>query len=288
MKGRYPKILDDAEKGVEAKKLFDDAQALLKRMIEEQLIEARAVIGFYPANTEEDDTIVVYEDDERNKERARLHTLRQQSEKPGEIPNMSFADFVAPQETGLADYIGGFAVTAGIGLDKLVKQFEEDHDDYNSIMAKALADRLAEAFAERMHELVRKEYWGYAADEELDNESLIREKYKGIRPAPGYPGCPDHTEKITLFELLNCEAQTGIGLTESLAMYPASSVSGLYYSHPESKYFGLGKIGRDQVEDIARRKNMPVQELERWLSPNLNYEPGDFAEKQNEKEKVEA
>lgn len=284
MKGRYPKILDDAEKGTEAKKLFDDAQALLQRMVDEKLIEARGVIGFYPANTQDDDTIVVYENEERKEEKTRFYTLRQQSEKPGDTPNISFADFLAPSETGLADYIGGFAVTAGVGLDTLVKKFEADHDDYNSIMAKALADRLAEAFAERMHEIVRKEYWGYAADEKLDNEGLIRERYKGVRPAPGYPGCPDHTEKITLFELLNCEAQTGIGLTESLAMYPAASVSGLYYSHPESKYFGLGKIGRDQVEDIARRKNMSVEELERWLSPNLNYEPSEI----KKEEKVEA
>ncbi|WP_017732221.1 methionine synthase [Nafulsella turpanensis] len=279
MKGRYPKIMDDPEKGPAAKKLFEDAQELLQKIIDEKLLEARAVIGFYPANTEEDDTIVLYTDDERGQELSRFHTLRQQSEKPAGTPNLSFADFLAPQETGLKDYIGGFAVTAGIGLDELVQKFEADHDDYNSIMTKALADRLAEAFAELMHKKVRTEYWGYVAEESLDNESLIREKYQGIRPAPGYPGCPDHTEKVTLFELLDCEAQTGIGLTESLAMYPASSVSGLYYSHPDSKYFGLGKIGRDQVEDIARRKNMTVEELERWLSPNLNYEPSEVREK---------
>ena len=284
LKGRYPKIFDQPEVGPEARKLFDDAQALLKRIVDEKLLEARAVIGFYPANVEEDDTIIVYKDDQRKEERARFHTLRQQSQKAESMDNLSFGDFIAPKETGIADYIGGFAVTAGVGLDELVAKFEADHDDYNSIMAKALADRLAEAFAELMHKKVRMDYWGYAPDEDLDNEGLIREKYQGVRPAPGYPGCPDHTEKITLFELLNCEEQTGIRLTENLAMYPASSVSGLYYSHPDSKYFGLGKIGRDQVEDIAKRKNMPVKELERWLGPNLNYEPGEV----EKEEKVEA
>lgn len=285
LKGRYPKILDDEHVGPEAQKVFNDAQVLLKRIIDEKLLEARAIIGFYPANTEGDDTVLIYEDDSRKKVKARFHTLRQQSQKAANMANMSFGDFIAPKETALPDYIGGFAVTAGIGMDKMVAAFEADHDDYNSIMTKALGDRLAEAFAELMHKKVRKEYWGYAKDEALDNEGLIREKYIGVRPAPGYPGCPDHTEKITLFELLNCEAETEIGLTENLAMYPASSVSGMYYSHPDSKYFGLGKIGRDQVEDIARRKNMPVEELERWLSPNLNYEPADIAK---EKQKVEA
>jgi 5-methyltetrahydrofolate--homocysteine methyltransferase len=285
LKGRYPKILEDENVGPEAQKVFDDAQALLKRIVDEKLLEARAIIGFYPANVEDDDTILVYEDDDRREVKTRFHTLRQQSQKAESMVNMSFGDFIAPKETGIKDYIGGFAVTAGIGMDELVAKFEADHDDYNSIMVKALGDRLAEAFAELMHEKVRKEYWGYTSDEKLDNEALIREKYVGVRPAPGYPGCPDHTEKITLFELLNCEAETEIGLTENLAMYPASSVSGLYYSHPDSKYFGLGKIGRDQVEDIARRKNMPVEELERWLSPNLNYEPGEV---EKEKEKIEA
>ncbi len=283
LKGRYPKIFEDENVGTEAKKVFDDAQNLLKRIVDEKLLEARAVIGFYPANTEDDDTILVYKDDDRKEVRTQFHALRQQSQKAGSMANQSFSDFIAPKETGIADYIGGFAVTAGVGLDELVSKFEADHDDYNSIMAKALADRLAEAFAELMHEKVRREYWGYAPDEELDSEGLIREKYVGVRPAPGYPGCPDHTEKITLFDLLDCEAQTGIKLTENLAMHPASSVSGMYYSHPDSKYFGLGKIGRDQVEDIARRKNMPVKELERWLGPNLNYEPAEI-EKQKEVE----
>ena len=285
LKGRYPKILEDEHVGPEAKRVFNDAQELLNKIVKEKLLEARAIIGFYPANTEDHDTVVVYKDDERKEEKARFHTLRQQSLKASSMQNMAFSDFLAPKESGVADYFGGFAVTAGIGMDKLVQQFEADHDDYNSIMTKALGDRLAEAFAELMHEKVRKEYWGYSPDEQLDSEGLIREQYKGVRPAPGYPGCPDHTEKITLFELLNCEAETGIGLTENLAMYPASSVSGMYYSHPDAKYFGLGKIGRDQVVDIARRKGMPIEELERWLSPNLNYEPGEVEEPA---EKVEA
>jgi 5-methyltetrahydrofolate--homocysteine methyltransferase len=189
------------------------------------------------------------------------------------VPNLAFSDFVAPLETGRQDYIGGFAVTAGLGIEKHLEQFEAEHDDYSSIMMKALADRLAEAFAERLHQRVREEFWGYDAAENLSNEDLIQEKYKGVRPAPGYPGCPDHTEKITLFNLLDAENQTGIRLTENLAMYPASSVSGLYYAHPDSRYFGLGRIGADQVADMAQRKHMPLPELERWLMPNLNYEP---------------
>ncbi|MGB5926560.1 MAG: methionine synthase, partial [Cyclobacteriaceae bacterium] len=272
LKGRYPKIFDDEHVGSEAKKLFDDAQAMLRRIINEKWLEARAVVGFYPANTEQDDTIIVYKDEDRTTELTRFHTLRQQGKKASGVPNIAFSDFVAPLESGLGDYIGGFAVTAGVGIEKWVKQFEDDHDDYNSIMLKALADRLAEAFAELMHAKVRKELWGYAADEKLENDDLIREKYRGVRPAPGYPGCPDHTEKVTLFNLLDVEAETGIELTENLAMYPASSVSGLYYAHPDSKYFGLGKIAKDQVKDIASRKGVLTEELERWLSPNLNYD----------------
>jgi 5-methyltetrahydrofolate--homocysteine methyltransferase len=273
LKGRYPKLLDDPHVGPEARKLFDDAQAMLKQIVNEKWLTARAVIGFFPANVEEDDSILVYKDDHRQEVSTVFHTLRQQGEKAGGIPNVSFADFIAPKETGLPDYIGGFAVTAGIGIEKQLEKFKADHDDYSSIMLKALADRLAEAFAEHMHERVRKEYWGYAADEVLDNDGLIREKYRGIRPAPGYPGCPDHTEKTTLFALLDAEKEIGMHLTESLAMQPASSVSGLYFAHPEAKYFGLGKIGKDQVADIARRKGWPLQEMERWLMPNLNYEP---------------
>ncbi|MDQ3393745.1 MAG: methionine synthase, partial [Bacteroidota bacterium] len=270
MKGRYPKLLDDPKIGVEARKLFDDARQLLKEVIENKSLEARAVLGFYPANTLEDDTIVVYTDDSRKKELTRFHTLRQQGQKASGIPNLSFADFMAPIESGVKDYIGGFAVTAGIGIESLIDKFQKDHDDYNIIMIKAIADRLAEAFTELLHKRVRQEFWGYAPDEKFENEELIQEKYQGIRPAPGYPGCPDHTEKITLFQLIKPE-EAGITLTENLAMYPASSVSGFYYTHPDSKYFGLGKILKDQVLDIAERKNMPVKELERWLSPNLNY-----------------
>jgi 5-methyltetrahydrofolate--homocysteine methyltransferase len=280
MKGRYPKILNDPNYGVEAQKLFDDAQEMLQKIVIEKWIQANAVFGFYPANVKDDDTILVYENNDRNEVITQFHTLRQQGEKAGGIPNISFADFVAPVETNLPDYIGGFAVTAGLGIEKWLEKFKAEHDDYNSIMLKALADRLAEAFAEHLHERVRKEYWGYASDESLPNDELIKEEYRGIRPAPGYPGCPDHTEKITLFNLLEVEKNASIDLTDSLAMYPASSVSGLYYAHPQAKYFGLGKIGRDQVMDIAKRKNMPLKDLERWLSPNLNYEPSDFLKRE--------
>jgi len=273
LRGRYPRILQDETLGEAATKLFEDAQALLRKVIDEKLLTARAVVGFWPANTADYDTIEIYADDAREQVTTEFFTLRQQGEKGPKIPNLAFSDFVAPKETGRADYIGGFAVTAGIGIEKLLDQFEADHDDYSSIMIKALADRLAEAFAERLHQRVREEFWGYSPNENLSGDELIQEKYRGVRPAPGYPGCPDHTEKITLFELLDAENKTGIRLTENLAMYPASSVSGLYYAHPDSRYFGLGKIGKDQVEDIAQRKNMPVVDLERWLSPNLNYSP---------------
>ncbi|TGE27611.1 methionine synthase [Hymenobacter metallicola] len=273
LKGRYPRILEDETLGEAATKLFSDAQAMLQKVIRENLLTARAVVGFWPANTVDYDTIEVYTDEQRDTLATEFFTLRQQGEKGPGIPNLAFSDFLAPKESGRQDYLGGFAVTAGLGIEKLIEQFEADHDDYSVIMIKALADRLAEAFAERLHQRVREEFWGYASDEKLSNDDLIQEKYRGVRPAPGYPGCPDHTEKITLFQLLDAENQTDIKLTENLAMYPASSVSGLYYAHPESRYFGLGKIGRDQVEDIARRKNMPVPELERWLSPNLNYDP---------------
>lgn len=274
--GRFPKILEDPIVGKEASKLFEDAKAMLNRFIQEKLVEARAVIGFYPANREHEDDITLYAFNEKGEEHrekplATLHNLRQQGQKGGGVVNLSLGDFIAPKSTGVNDYIGAFAVTAGIGLDKLVQQFEADHDDYNSIMAKAIADRLAEALAERMHERVRREFWGYAATETLENEDLIREKYQGIRPAPGYPACPDHTEKITLFNLLDAEKNTGITLTESMAMWPAAAVSGWYFSHPDSKYFGLGKITKDQVEDYAVRKGMSVDEVERWLGQNLAY-----------------
>jgi len=273
LKGRYPRILTDETLGEAATKLYEDAQAMLKRIIDGKLLTARAVLGFWPANTKDYDTIEIYADDSRTTVATEFFTLRQQGEKGPKIPNIAFSDYLAPKETGRADYMGGFAVTAGIGIEKLLEQYEADHDDYSSIMVKALADRLAEAFAERLHERVRREFWGYAPDEHLTGEELVQEKYRGVRPAPGYPGCPDHTEKITLFQLLDAEGKTGITLTENLAMYPASSVSGMYYAHPDSRYFGLGRIGRDQVADIAQRKNMPLADLERWLMPNLNYEP---------------
>ncbi len=273
LKGRYPRILTDENLGEAASRLFEDAQAMLKKIIDEKLLTARAVVGFWPANTVGHDTIELYTDDERGALAGEFFTLRQQGEKGPGVPNIAFSDFLAPKETGRADYLGGFAVTTGIGIEKMVKQFEKDHDDYSSIMVKALADRLAEAFAERLHQRVREEFWGYAADEKLSGEDLIQEKYRGVRPAPGYPGCPDHTEKITLFQLLDAERQTGITLTENLAMYPTAAVSGMYYAHPDSRYFGLGKIGRDQVVDMAARKGMEMRELERWLMPNLNYEP---------------
>jgi len=267
LRGSYPKILKDEVVGQEAAKLFEDAQVLLKRIIDEKLLKAKGVIGFWPANAINDDLELMTE----NSRLRTLHFLRQQAEKPAEEPYYSLADFVAPKESGKNDFIGAFAVTTGIGCDELVAQFEAQNDDYNSIMAKALADRLAEAFAEKMHELVRKEYWGYAADENLNNEELIKEKYRGIRPAPGYPACPDHTEKQVLFELLDAEKAIGLSLTESFAMHPAAAVSGYYFAHPEARYFGLGKISRDQVEDYAKRKNIPLAEAEKWLSPNLAY-----------------
>jgi len=270
LRGSYPKIFDDKYVGVEAKKLYDDARAVLNKIIDQKLLRANGVIGFWPANSVGDD-IEIYTDDTRKTVLSRIHTLRQQAEKVKGEPYYALSDFIAPKETGIADYWGGFAVTAGIGCDELVAEFERDHDDYNSIMAKALADRLAEAFAEKMHELVRKEYWGYAGAEHLNAEELIKEEYQGIRPAPGYPACPDHTEKTTLFKLLNAEENAKMHLTESLAMTPAASVSGFYFAHPQARYFGLGKIGKDQVEDYASRKNMDVEVVERWLGPNLNY-----------------
>ena len=273
LRGSYPKIFDDKFVGVEAKKLFDDAQGLLKRIVDEKLFTAKAVFGFWPANAVGDD--IVLEVEQANKlttnQLITIHTLRQQAEKPKGEAHYALSDFIAPKETGIQDYFGGFAVTTGHGCDELVAQFEADYDDYNSIMAKALADRLAEAFAEKLHELVRKEYWGYAKDENLDSESLIKEKYQGIRPAPGYPACPDHTEKGTLWELLDAENKIGLKLTESFAMYPTAAVSGFYFAHPEARYFGLGKIDKDQVTDYAKRKGMDFETAERWLSPNLGY-----------------
>ncbi len=274
MKGTYPLILDDPKVGEAARALYDDAQAMLKQMVEENWLTANGVVGFWPADADGDD-IVVYADDTRKKERARLFTLRQQiARSSGNTRgHVALADFVAPVATGLADYVGGFAVTAGIGEEAVAERFQRANDDYSKILSQALADRLAEAFAERMHERVRRELWGYAADENLAHEDLIRERYRGIRPAPGYPAQPDHTEKRTLFDLLDAEKATGIKLTESYAMWPGSSVSGLYFAHPDSHYFGVGHIERDQVEDYARRKGWTLAEAERWLAPILNYDP---------------
>ncbi|WNJ16809.1 methionine synthase [Pontibacter sp. G13] len=270
MKGRYPKIFDDPEKGTEAKRLFEDAQQMLRKIIEEKWLTAKAVIGFWPANGVDHEDVELYTDEGRETVLARFCNPRQQSEKRN-VPNFSLGDFVAPKETGLPDYLGGFAVTAGLGIERKLAEFEAAHDDYSSIMLKALADRLAEAFAELMHKEVRTQHWGYSPEENFSNQELIQEKYAGIRPAPGYPANPDHTEKITLFELLNAEELIGIGLTDSLAMMPAASVSGLYFSHPKSSYFGLGKITKEQVESYAERKGMTIKEVERWLSPNLGY-----------------
>ncbi|MCW5577606.1 MAG: methionine synthase [Dokdonella sp.] len=270
--GRYPQIFDDPKQGEAARTLYKDATALLDRIAKEKWFEARAVIGFWPANAEGDD-IVLYKDETRKEKLATLHTLRQQMPKRDERANIALSDFVAPGETKIPDYMGGFVVTAGIGEDEKADEFKKKNDDYSAILVKALADRLAEAFAERMHQRVRKEFWAYEPEEALTNEDLILEKYRGIRPAPGYPAQPDHTEKATLWQLLDVKAATGIELTESFAMWPGASVSGLYFAHPDSHYFGVGKIERDQVEDYARRKGWTVGECERWLAPVLNYEP---------------
>ena len=269
MKGSYPKILADPLRGEEAKKLFEDAQSMLQKIIAENWLSANGVIGFWPANTINDDDIEVYEDDTRTVIKTVLHTLRQQTKKPANEPNIALADFIAPK--GHADYIGGFAVSTGFGIDDKVAAFEKDHDEYSSIMLKAIADRLAEAFSEYMHQLVRKEMWAYAKNEILTREELVQEEYVGIRPAQGYPACPEHTEKKLQFELLEVYKNTGITLTESYAMVPTAAVSGLYFSHPQSNYFGLGKITKEQVQDYAKRKGMNIVEAERWLSPNLGY-----------------
>jgi 5-methyltetrahydrofolate--homocysteine methyltransferase len=271
LRGTYPKIFDAGEVGVRARELYDDAQELLARIVRGKLLTARAVTGFFAANSVGDD-IEIYGDESHSQLLGIFHTLRQQMEKSDGRYNLALADYVAPKESGLADYLGAFAVTAGIGIEPLLQEFERDHDDYNSIMTKALADRLAEALAELAHLCARKA-WGYGKDEQLNLEDLLHERYRGIRPAPGYPACPDHTEKRLLFDLLGAEARTGIQLTESFAMFPAASVCGLYFSHPESRYFAVGKIGRDQALDYQRRKGMPLEWVERWLAPNLDYEP---------------
>jgi 5-methyltetrahydrofolate--homocysteine methyltransferase len=271
LKGRYPTIFEDPTVGPKAKELYDDARRLLDEIVKNRQLTAKGVYGLFAAASVGDD-IELYEDASRKNRATTIHHLRQQSEKPAGQPNLSLADYVAPQDSGRQDYVGAFAVTAGIGVEELCKRFDQDHDDYNSIMVKALADRLAEAFAEFLHKRTREE-WGYGKSEQLTNEDLIREKYRGIRPAPGYPACPDHTEKRLLFDLLQVEKSAGITLTESYAMWPAAAVSGFYFAHPDAKYFAVGKIGKDQVEDYARRKEMDIRTVERWLSPNLNYEP---------------
>ena len=268
--GSYPRILKDEVVGEEAQKLFDDAQAMLQRIIDKKLIRAKAVAGLFPANSVGDD-IEVYVDESRSDIKLVIHTLRQQTEKPPGRPNIALADFIAPKMTGLKDYIGAFVVTAGIGVDDMVAEYEKAHDDYNAIIVKALADRLAEAFAERLHELVRKKYWSYIPEEKLANQDLIKEQYRGIRPAPGYPACPDHTEKEGLFGLLDATRHTGVELTESFAMFPTAAVSGYYFSHPEAKYFAVGKINVDQVDDYAARKSLDKPAAESWLAPNLGY-----------------
>jgi 5-methyltetrahydrofolate--homocysteine methyltransferase len=270
LKGHYPDILSKPETAAAATALYQDARTLLDRLVRERILTARAVVGFWPANAEGDD-ILLYEDESRASVRMRIPTLRQQMARTDGRPNLALADFIAPVG-GPRDYLGGFAVTSGHGLDDLVARFVAGHDDYQAILAKSLADRLAEAFAERLHEEVRRTLWGYAPNERLANEQLIHEEYQGIRPAPGYPACPEHTGKRLLFSLLDAERATGIRLTESCAMTPASSVSGWYFSHPQSRYFGVGRIGRDQVEDYARRTGMSMPEAERWLAPNLGYE----------------
>lgn len=268
--GKFPKIFKDEKVGTAARELYQDARAMLRRIIGEKLLTAKAVYGFWPANSSGTDDINLFDNDTRDSNIATLHHLRQQTDKVNGQANFSLSDFIAPRDSGCEDYVGGFVVSTGFGIDQLVTEFQRDHDDYNSILVKALADRLAESFAEVLHLKVRKEYWGYARDENLDNQQLIKESYRGVRPAPGYPACPDHTEKRTLFNLLSVQHNIGVDLTEHYAMIPAASVSGFYYSHPDARYFAVGKIGRDQLESLAERKGLPIEEMERWLRPNLD------------------
>jgi 5-methyltetrahydrofolate--homocysteine methyltransferase len=271
--GKFPNILTDAVVGEAASSLYADATAMLEKIIDEKWLQARAVLGFYHANSDDHDDLIIYTDESRKEAHARLLHLRQQRMKPAGKAQDCLADFIAPVATGLEDYIGGFAVTAGIGIDEHVARFEQDHDDYSSIILKALADRLAEALAEHMHERTRREFWAYADDEQLSNQERIRESYRGIRPAPGYPACPDHTEKGKLWSLLDVETNIGLQLTESYAMFPTAAVSGFYYSHPDARYFSVGKIDRDQVASYAERNGVSMVEAEKWLSPNLGYDP---------------
>jgi 5-methyltetrahydrofolate--homocysteine methyltransferase len=271
--GSYPAILEDAVVGEAARNLFKDARAMLEKIVDEKWLKARAVVGFFPASSDGAEQIFLHIKHETGDlQKATVQTIRQQMVKNDGRPNLALADYIAPADSGVQDWLGAFVVTTGIGLDEKVAEFEKTNDDYSSIMVKALADRLAEAFAERLHEKVRREYWGYAPNEHLDNQALIREQYQGIRPAPGYPACPDHTEKRTLFEILDAERLSGVKLTESFAMHPASAVAGWYFGHPDAHYFGVGKIERDQVEAYAARKGVSVAEAERWLAPILNYD----------------
>jgi 5-methyltetrahydrofolate--homocysteine methyltransferase len=265
--GRYPAILSDEIVGAQASELYRDARAMLKRIVAEKWISAKAVFGLWPANSVGDDVIL------GDEAATVLHFLRQQADKPADRPDFCLADFIAPRDSGRQDWIGAFAVTAGLGIEPHVARFEADHDDYNAIMLKALADRFAEALAERLHQRVRKEFWGYADDEALANDDLIDESYRGIRPAPGYPACPEHSEKATLFRLLDAENKAGLQLTESYAMYPAAAVSGYYFSHPGSQYFVVGRVNKEQVEDYAKRKGVSLAQAERWLASNLDYDP---------------
>ena len=271
LKGVYPRILEEGEQAEHARQIFHDGKALLAEIIEHKLLTARGVYGFFPAAAVGDD-VLLYKDCKRTEVLTRFHFLRQQVNREGAEPCRSLADFIAPADTGLPDYIGAFAVTSGMGAKALTEGYRAKHDDYNAIMAEALADRLAEAFAERLHKRVRDE-WGFGCQEKLTEEDLIFERYRGVRPAPGYPACPDHTEKGTIWNLLDVEAATGIQLTESFAMWPGSSISGIYFAHPQSRYFSLGKIALDQAEDYAARKEMPLALVERWLGQNLNYDP---------------
>jgi 5-methyltetrahydrofolate--homocysteine methyltransferase len=271
-RGTFPDILTDPTVGEQASNLYADARRMLKQIIRERWLTARAVIGLFPANSVDDDDVEVYTDESRAHVLERLHFLRQQKGKPQGQSHDCLADFVAPKSSGRADYIGAFAVTAGLGIEEHLERFRREHDDYSSIVLKALADRLAEAFAERLHERVRREFWGYAPEERFSNEQLIREEYRGIRPAPGYPACPDHTEKATLWRLLKPDANAQIQLTESFAMYPTAAVSGWYLSHPGSRYFAIGQVALDQVQNYAARKKISLEDAQRWLQPNLGYE----------------
>ncbi|MGA8978087.1 MAG: vitamin B12 dependent-methionine synthase activation domain-containing protein, partial [Pedococcus sp.] len=274
MKGRFPDILNNPATGEAASRLYEDAQRMLDSVIDEKWLRASGVFGLFPASSVGDD-IEVYTDSSRETVATTLHTLRQQGQHRQGVPNRAMSDFVAPRDTGLADHVGAFAVTAGLGAQERVTQFKAENDDYSAILLESLADRLAEAFAERLHERVRHDFWGYAPDEHLPNPDLIAEKYVGIRPAPGYPACPDHTEKQLLWDLLDVQERTGIELTESMAMWPGAAVSGWYFSHPQSQYFVVGRLGRDQVEEYAERKGWTLREAERWLNPNLGYQPED-------------